>query len=204
MTVLYGRSCLPSAQPSPQLRRPAALLVDDARVVLRVVERALGEAGFTTSVAETADDARRLLREQEFTCALVDRSLVEADGLDLIKEIRKQQPRCACILMTAYPSLDSAVDALRTGVVDYIQKPSADFYRIVDRVQNAIRLHRVREGEGGAADEPRGRDAAARGADKVAEAIRALQNQLKPRGRAAWNRALAEAEAHAAALRFKR
>jgi two-component system NtrC family response regulator len=192
-----------SLHPVAQLRRPAVLLVDDARVVLRVVERALTNAGFTLSVAESAAQALEFLVEEDFACALVDRNLVEADGLDIIKDIRKRQPRCACILMTAYPSLDSAVEALRSGVVDYIQKPSADFYRVVDRVQNAIRLHRAREGElaNGAGS---AREELARVADGVVEAVRALQDQIKPRGRAAWNRALAEAEAHAAALRTRR
>ena len=178
--------------------------MDDARVVLRVVERALTEVGFKLSVAESAARALELLDEEEFACALVDRSLVEADGLDLIKDIRKRQPGCACILMTAYPSLESAVDALRNGVVDYIQKPSADFYRIVDRVQKAIRLHRMRDGEIQADAPPRAGEELARAAEEVAGAVRALQHQIKPRGRASWNRALAEAEAHAAALRTRR
>ncbi|HZR08684.1 MAG TPA: response regulator [Myxococcales bacterium] len=199
-----GGSFLPRAQPVPQLRRPAVLLVDDARVVLRVVERALTEVGFKLSVAESAAQAVELLGEEEFSCALVDRNLVEADGLDLIKDIRTRQPGCACILMTAYPSLESAVDALRNGVVDYIQKPSADFYRIVDRVQKAIRLHRVREGELPADAPPRGRQELARAAGEIAVAVRALQHQIKPRGRAMWNRVVAEAEAHAAALRARR
>jgi two-component system NtrC family response regulator len=178
--------------------------VDDARVVLRVVERALSDAGFALSVAESAAAALRFVEEREFACALVDRNLVEADGLDIIKEIRKRQPGCACILMTAYPSLDSAVEALRAGVVDYIQKPSADFYRIVGRVQNAIRRQRVREGEVPSTAEARRSEALARRAEQLVEAVRSLQNQVKPRGRAAWNRALADAEAHAAALRSRR
>lgn len=180
------------------------LLVDDARVVLRVVERALTEVGYKLSVAESAAYALELLNEEEFACALVDRNLVEADGLDLIKEIRKRQPGCACMLMTAYPSLDSAVDALRNGVVDYIQKPSADFYRIVDRVQKAIRLHRVRDEEAPQGAAPRGREELARAAEEIAGAVRALHSQIKPRGRAIWNRALAGAEALAAALRPRR
>jgi DNA-binding NtrC family response regulator len=178
--------------------------VDDARVVLRVVERALTNAGFALFVAESAEQALQFLNQEELACALVDRNLVEADGLDIIKEIRKRQPRCACVLMTAYPSLESAVEALRSGVVDYIQKPSADFYRVVDRVQNAIRLHRAREGEIATEAAPRGRTELARAAEAIVGAVRALQNQIKPRGRAAWNRALAEAEAHAAALRTRR
>jgi DNA-binding NtrC family response regulator len=189
------------------LRRPAVLLVDDAKIVLRVVERALSGAGFTLSVAEDAESALRLIEEQDFDCALVDRNLVEADGLDLIKEIRARQQRCACILMTAYPSLESAVQALRIGVVDYIQKPSRDFERIVDRVQNAIRLQRNRGGEetpaaGSGWEEP-GKDLA-HAADNLVAALRALQAQVKPRARAALDRTLADAEAHAKALRGRR
>ena len=175
--------------------------MDDARIVLRVVERALDEAGFSLFVAESAAQAQKLLPEQEFSCALIDRNLVEADGLDLIREIRRRQPGCACILMTAYPSLESAVDALRTGVVDYIQKPSADFYRIVNRVQDAIRVHRMRDADALAGSE---KESLARAAERVVDALHALQSQIKPRGRAAWSRAMAEAEAHLATLRSRR
>src|SRR5206468_12186464 len=127
--------------------------------VLKVLARALTAAGFTLSVAESAERALRLVDEEEFTCALIDRNLVGADGLELIKQIRERQPRCACVLMTAYPSLGSAVEALRIGVVDYIQKPSPDFDVIADRVQNAVRLHRRRDGQ----DAPR---SGARAADE--------------------------------------
>lgn len=186
------------------IRRPAVLLVDDARVVLRVVERALTTVGFTLSVAENAEGALRLLEEEEFVCALIDRNLVEADGLELIKQIRERQPRCACVVMTAYPSFGSAVDALRMGVVDYIQKPSPDFDVIADRVQNAIRLHRrrgdeARTGERAGAD--RRKEVLVRGAEELVATLRSLQSKMKPGGRAAFNRALADAEAHAALLR---
>ena len=187
-----------------QVRRPAVLLVDDARIVLRVVEKALGDAGFSLAATENAGEALRLVGEQEFACALIDRHLVDADGLEIVKEIRKRQPRCACVLITAYPSLESAVEALRNGVVDYIQKPSADFYRIVDRVQNAIRLQRRRDGESASDEPPRDRAELAKGAERIIDAVRALLSQMKPRGRAVWNRALAEAEAHAASLRGRR
>ena len=193
-----------TSAPAPALDRPAVLLVDDAKIVLRLVEKALSDAGFALRVTESAEEALKLVGEQEFACALVDRHLVDADGLDIIKDIRRRQPGCACMVITAYPSLDSAVDALRTGVVDYIQKPSADFYRIVDRVQNAIRVHRARDSQVSVEASWAGREELLREAEKIVEAIRAAQVQIKPRGRAAWNRALAEAEAHVASLRARR
>jgi DNA-binding NtrC family response regulator len=183
------------------------LLVDDARVVLRVVERALTSAGYGLSVAETAERAVRLLEEQEFACALIDRNLAESDdGLHLIKQIRERQPRCACVLMTAYPSVGSAVEALRMGVVDYIQKPSPDFDVIAERVESAVRLHRGREGgpvprSGGRAAEEKRNQVLVRGADELVATLRALQSKMKPGARGALNRALAEAEAHAALVR---
>jgi len=193
-----------TSAPAAALDRPAVLLVDDAKIVLRLVEKALSDAGFALRVTESAEEALKLVGEQEFACALVDRHLVDADGLDIIKDIRRRQPGCACMVITAYPSLDSAVDALRTGVVDYIQKPSADFYRIVDRVQNAIRVHRARDSQVSVEASWAGREELLREAEKIVEAIRAAQVQIKPRGRAAWNRALAEAEAHVASLRARR
>jgi len=197
---------LASPQPLSLLRRPAVLLVDDARLVLRVVERALTSAGFSLSVAENAERAVRLLEEQEFACALIDRNLVGSDGLDLIKQIRERQPGCACVLMTAYPSVGSAVEALRIGVVDYIQKPSPDFDVIAERVQNAVRLHHRREGgdaprSAGRAVEEKRNQVLVRGADELVATLRALQSKMKPAARAALNRALANAEAQAALLR---
>ncbi|HYV64946.1 MAG TPA: response regulator, partial [Myxococcales bacterium] len=126
--------------------------------------------------------------------------------LELIKQIRERQPHCACVVMTAYPSVGSAVDALRMGVVDYIQKPSADFDVIADRVQNAIRLHRRREGEeetpsAARAAADRRKEVLVRGAEELVATLRSLQSKMKPGSRAAFNRALADAEAHAALLR---
>jgi len=176
--------------------------------VLKVVERALSTVGFTLSVAENEAQALRLIEEGEFACALVDRNLVGADGLDVIKKLRERQPNCACVLMTAYPSVPSAVEALRIGVVDYIQKPSPDFDVIADRVQSAIRLHRSRAGAEPvrtalrAVDDLR-REVLVKSAEEIVATLKSLQNKMKAGSRAAFNRALADAEAHVSLLRGK-
>jgi DNA-binding NtrC family response regulator len=194
------------AQTAPQAQRPAVLLVDDARVVLKVVERALSSVGFTLAVAEDQEQALRLLEQQEFTCALIDRNLAGADGLDLIKNIRERQPRCACVLMTAYPSTASAVEALRMGVVDYIQKPSPEFDVIAERVRNAIRSHRSRDAAGPVrsalhAVDDLHREVLVRSAEEIVATLKSLQSKMKAGARAAFNRALADAETHLSLLR---
>ncbi len=198
--------------------------------MLRVVERALTAAGFTLAVAPSGEEALKLLARQEFACALIDRNLEGMDGLELIRHIRELQPRCACVLMTAYPSLDSAVEALRMGVVDYIEKPSPQFDQVGERVQKAIRIRQLRDeqgallrrigeleskqrSEGGCArlrveltellrdEQRRSEEVLLRGAKAIVAAVRALQPEPKSRGRSAFDRLLADAEAHAASLR---
>ena len=67
------------------------------------------------------------------------------DGVEVLRHLRRRQPRCACIMMTAYPSMGSAVEALRIGAQDYVEKPSPELDTIADRVQSAIRAVRLRD-----------------------------------------------------------
>src|SRR6266513_2056374 len=78
--------------------------------------------------------------------ALLDKDLGRGiDGVEVLRQLRRRQPRCACIMMTAYPSIGSAVEALRIGAQDYVEKPSPELDTITDRVQSAIRAVRLRD-----------------------------------------------------------
>jgi CheY-like chemotaxis protein len=139
---------LPAIQIAPINAPPAVLLVDDEKVVLVVMARMLEAAGFSLVAAESGEQALEHLGRQQFACALVDKNLQGMDGLEVIRHVRKRQPRCACIMMTAYASTGSAVEALRLGVVDYLAKPSPELDRIAERIQEAIRAQGVREQQG--------------------------------------------------------
>src|SRR5260370_25108935 len=106
--------------------------------------RMVQASGFSLVVAETGEQALEHLAHQQFACALVDKNLQGMDGLEVIRHVRKRQPRCACVLMTAYASTASAVEALRVGVVDYLEKPPPEMDVIGSRLQRAIRIHGVR------------------------------------------------------------
>ena len=119
------------------------LVVDDERVVVEVLERILPMRGLSVVSAGTAEQASDLLRRQRFGCLLADKNLPGKDGLLLIAEARELQPHCACILMTAYASTPSAVEALRLGATDYLEKPFPDIELLAEKVRLAIAHQRA-------------------------------------------------------------
>ena len=122
------------------------LVVDDEPELVRLLGQTLGAAGFAAVGARSGERALELLNEQEFDAALVDKNLGRGiDGVELLRHLRKRQPRCACIMMTAYPSMGSAVEALRIGAQDYVERPSPELDTIADRVHCAIRAVKLRD-----------------------------------------------------------
>jgi len=122
------------------------LVVDDEPELVRMIGQTLGAAGFTAVGAASGERALELVGQQEFDAALVDKNLGRGiDGVEVLRHLRKRQPRCACIVMTAFPSMGSAVEALRIGAQDYVEKPSPELDTIADRVQSAIRAIQLRD-----------------------------------------------------------
>jgi DNA-binding NtrC family response regulator len=121
------------------------LVVDDEPELVKLLGQTLGAAGFTAVGARSGERALELLTQQEFDAALVDKNLGHGiDGVELLRHLRKRQPRCACIMMTAYPSMGSVVEVLRLGAQDYVEKPSPELDTIAERIQSAIRAVRMR------------------------------------------------------------
>jgi DNA-binding NtrC family response regulator len=122
------------------------LVVDDEPELVRMIGQTLGAAGFTVVGAASGERALELASQQEFDAALVDKNLGRGiDGVEVLRHLRKRQPRCACIVMTAFPSMGSAVETLRIGAQDYVEKPSPELDTIAERVQSAIRAVQLRD-----------------------------------------------------------
>src|SRR5437016_578853 len=121
----------------------SVLVIDDEPVVLDLFQRALAEKGLSIRTAKNADEALALLEREGFGCVLTDKNLPGLDGIEIVRRVRQSQPYCACIVMTGYASTGSAVEALRLGAVDYLEKPFHDLPRVVDRIEEAVRQMRV-------------------------------------------------------------
>ena len=99
------------------------LVVDDDQDSCDLIEKILKKDGHRVTTMTDGRKVEEELRKQEIHLAIVDLKMPEISGLDVLQIIRQHDSDCAVIMMTGYATLDSAVSALRGGVVDYLRKP---------------------------------------------------------------------------------
>lgn len=99
------------------------LLVDDQKSLRRSLSLMLQGAGFETEEAESGEEALSHLGKQRYGLVITDLRMGGMSGVDLLREIKRVNPSLPVILITAYGSIDSAVDAMRLGAFDYLTKP---------------------------------------------------------------------------------
>jgi DNA-binding NtrC family response regulator len=99
------------------------LVVDDNEVFRRPLQRALEAAGFEVVAVSSAEDALEVLHASTVDVLLTDHRLPGMDGVQLITRIKATHPALAIIVMTAYGTIESAVEARRAGADDYLEKP---------------------------------------------------------------------------------
>src|SRR6185437_8748385 len=110
----------------PMTHRGAILLVDDEEKILKALGRALRDAGHGVVEMTSPRHAQRLLAERAFDVLVVDNVMPELNGLDLIREFVGSTPeseRPQILMMTAHATVESAIEAMKLGALDYLQKP---------------------------------------------------------------------------------
>jgi DNA-binding NtrC family response regulator len=99
------------------------LIVDDEEIVRESLASWLEEDGYEVAAAENGSRALERLPEKDWNLAMVDLKMPGMDGIQLMDEIRKIKPETIVIIMTAYATVDTAVQAMKKGAYDYIVKP---------------------------------------------------------------------------------
>ncbi|NOZ14008.1 MAG: sigma-54-dependent Fis family transcriptional regulator [Acidobacteria bacterium] len=99
------------------------LIVDDELIVRESMKGWLEEDGYHVEVAETAEAALGMIGEKEFDMAFVDIKMPGIDGIELLKRLKDQYSTIDVVMMTAYASVDNAVEAMKVGAYDYLTKP---------------------------------------------------------------------------------
>jgi two-component system response regulator PilR (NtrC family) len=105
---------------SPGLR---ILVVDDEEVIRDVLESLLEREGWSVSVAENAAEAIELFETDPYDVVLLDLMLPDRPGLEVLRELRRRDPDAVVVIVTAYSSIEGAIQAMREGAFHYIPKP---------------------------------------------------------------------------------
>ncbi len=101
------------------------LIVDDEPIVRDSISDWLKHAGYGVATAENARQALDMVQANDFKVIVLDMRLLGDSGIDVLKEVKKQRPEIKSIIITAYPSVETAVEAMKLGAVDYLVKPFA-------------------------------------------------------------------------------
>jgi len=120
------------------------LVVDDESEIREGLELLLKTEGYQVASAETGQSGLSRLGEQPFDLLLLDVSLPDRNGIEMLKEIRRQDPDIPVVLITAYGSIEMARAAFKSGAMDYITKPWSND-ELLAQVAQAVEAHRLRE-----------------------------------------------------------
>ena len=113
------------------------LLVEDEAVMRESVRDWLTDVGYEVETAEDGEQALKTIGEQEFGFIILDLRLPGKDGLEVLREARAKHPQLKGVVITAYPSVETAVEAIKHGAVDYLPKPF-DLNQLEDIIRGAL------------------------------------------------------------------
>ena len=99
------------------------LVVDDEKGLCAGVQEVLRREGYFTDAATDVESASKFASRQLYNLVLTDMKLPGSSGLELLRRVKARSPDTAFILMTAYGTVESAVQAMKEGVHDYLSKP---------------------------------------------------------------------------------
>src|SRR5215210_3906849 len=119
------------------MARKSILVVDDEKSQREILEMILSGEGYDVTTASSGEAAMKFVESRRFDLVLTDLKMTGMSGLDLLKELTNFDKSIIVILLTAHGSVDSAVDALRLGAFDYLQKPY-DSEKLLDTVSRAL------------------------------------------------------------------
>jgi len=105
-------------------KRPV-LIVDDEAIVRESIKDWLKDAGYQVATAESGEEALNMIEVQDFSVMVLDVRLPGKTGIQILKEVKTLKPQIKAIIITAYPSTELAVEAMKLGAVDYLIKPIA-------------------------------------------------------------------------------
>jgi DNA-binding NtrC family response regulator len=163
---------------TPKKPKERILIVDDSPDTLDILEQNLASRGHEVAVAPGASEALEILARENFDLVLTDMKMPGMNGMDLTRVVRERYPDMEVMMITGYATVESAVEALKTGAEEYLAKPFTDeeLFAAVDRV--LIKLRARREARAAA----RGRFGMVGGSEGMRRAFVAIERATRQTG----------------------
>ena len=99
------------------------LLVDDEKSLRITLSAFLRKEGHRVITCENVTEAKEMINQKDFSCVFTDILMEDGSGIDVLRAVKKEKQSTQVVLITGYPNLDTATDALRLGAYDYLTKP---------------------------------------------------------------------------------
>jgi len=124
-----------------QGKKPSILVIDDDEDIRKVLSEILKDNGYNADSAETGGEAIRKAEEKFYNLALIDIKLPDMNGVELLTKIKETKPKMRKIIITGYPTLKNAVEALNRGADAYIMKP-LDIEKVLATIKEQLQKQR--------------------------------------------------------------
>jgi len=124
------------------MKHKTVLIVDDEKNILLALSQSLEVLQLETDTATNGEEALAKLKEKEFGLILLDLRMPGMDGMEVLRQVREIRPDIRIIMITAYGTIELAVEAIKMGAVDFIQKPFSpeEIRELVSRVMDREKL----------------------------------------------------------------
>lgn len=122
------------------MKQSLALVVDDEPDILELLEITLSRMGIACKSAQDLSEAKGLLKANRFDICLTDLQLPDGDGLELVEHIQSHYPNLPTAVITAFGSMETAINALKLGAFDFVSKP-VDLKSLKNLVSSAIKIN---------------------------------------------------------------
>ena len=122
---------------------PRVLAVDDEPVVCESIRRVLSEEGYNISTSTSSREGLEMLRKEHFDLLLLDIKMPEMDGIELLRAARDVSPETEVLIITGYATIETAVETIKLGAFDYLEKPVSPPQLIVAAARALERKHLV-------------------------------------------------------------